>query len=84
MQKPRRFNHSPIYMDPHRDRLAEIEQRARRELGLDANDEPRLTSLKGCFTKNRRDRRSFALSGLTIVLMLALIMLIFIIWKILL
>ncbi len=85
MQKPRRFNHSPIYMDSQRERLAEIEQKARMELlGIDASEETSRTSLKGCFTKNRREHQSFIHNRQTFVLMFILILLTFFIWKLLL
>lgn len=32
--RPRRFNHIPIYSDERKERLRDIEERARRELGL--------------------------------------------------
>ena len=32
--KPRRFNHQYIYVDERRERLREMEERAKRELGL--------------------------------------------------
>ena len=34
MNKPRPFNHQPIYTDARRERLQQVEQRARQELGL--------------------------------------------------
>lgn len=33
-RKPRRFNHQYIYVDERKERLAQIEERAKRELGL--------------------------------------------------
>lgn len=33
MRKPRRFNLPPIYVDTRKEQLAEIERRARKELG---------------------------------------------------
>lgn len=34
-RKPRHFQHTPIYIDERRDRLDAIEQRCRKELGMD-------------------------------------------------
>lgn len=39
-RKPHRFQHTPIYIDERRDRLATLEQRCRRELGMDISKEP--------------------------------------------
>ncbi len=35
VRKPRRFHHEPIYRDERREQLRELEQRARKELGME-------------------------------------------------
>jgi hypothetical protein len=37
-RKPRHFQHTPIYIDERRDRLNALEQRCRKELGMDVNN----------------------------------------------
>lgn len=49
--KPRRFHHIMIYSDERRKRLKEIEQQARRELGMEADPQPPEERLKGVFTQ---------------------------------
>ena len=38
VRKPRRFHHDYLYVDERKERLREIEERARRELGLPLED----------------------------------------------
>ena len=38
MRRPRPFSHSPIYINERRERLADVEHKARRELGLEYKD----------------------------------------------
>ena len=38
MRKPRRFHHDYLYVDERKERLREIEERARSELGLPLKD----------------------------------------------
>lgn len=82
--KPRHFHHEPIYFDEHKDRVKQIEKRARQELkakeaqGFDAG------SIRGAFTgdaaKKRARRRSLITSvlqantGALIVIIIALIL----------
>lgn len=82
--KPRHFHHEPIYFDEHKDRVEQIEKRARQELkakeihGFDAE------SIRGAFTgdaaKRRTRRRSLVSSvlqantGALIVIIIALIL----------
>ena len=35
VRKPRRFHHEPIYRDERKEQLRQLEQRARRELGME-------------------------------------------------
>ncbi|MBR4897897.1 MAG: hypothetical protein IKZ48_03825 [Prevotella sp.] len=57
MKKPRHFNHKPIFLDERRDRLAEIENRARRELGLDVPESSESDGLHGVFSRGQRHTR---------------------------
>ena len=41
VRKPRRFHHDFLYVDERKERLKEIEERARRELGLPLKDKDR-------------------------------------------
>lgn len=65
--KPRRFHHETIYYDEHRDRVRQIEERARRELGMDAGTEKQANEsgerlnpygIRGTFTKGVRQKRA--------------------------
>lgn len=56
--KPRRFHHEPIYYDEHRDRVREIEKRAKKELGMDEQKKFNPEDLRGVFTSEVRQRRS--------------------------
>ena len=49
-RKPRGFNHRYIYYDERRERLRAIEERARRELGIEAPEEFRPEHLRGVFS----------------------------------
>ncbi len=39
MRKPRRFHHDYIYVDERKERMKEIERRARQELGLSSMED---------------------------------------------
>ena len=86
MRKPRPFNHRPIYVDAQRDRLAEIEQRARRELGLDEPEAPSSASLRGVFSRGQKhvNRRRERGQSLSLKMSLLLIFILLLIWKLLL
>lgn len=83
MRKPRYFSHTPIYMNDGKSRLAEIERRARRELGLDEPEPFSPDSLRGVFTgvqKHKRGRgwqwnTQTLLMILTVIVILLLIIL---------
>lgn len=53
-RKPRGFNHRYIYYDERRERLRAIEERARRELGIEAPEEFRPEHLRGVFSGSTR------------------------------
>lgn len=84
--KPRRFRHVMIYSDEHRDLVSQIEQQARRELGMESeqpqNDPEKL---RGVFTQRSsqlRQRGSHSLV-LGLGLMLVAIILLLLVWFVL-
>ena len=57
MRKPRPFSHSPIYINDRKSRLAEIEERARRELGMTESRPASADDLRGVFSSVQRHRK---------------------------
>ena len=57
MNKPRPFNHQPIYIDERRERLEQVEQRARQELGLAPVSAYVPSDLRGVFSANQKQLR---------------------------
>lgn len=57
MRKPRPFSHSPIYIDERRERLADIEQRARQQLGLTPSPAFQPSDLRGAFARVQHHQR---------------------------
>lgn len=49
-RRPRRFHHVMIYSDERKERLRDIEERARRELGMLPQDSSAPERLRGAFT----------------------------------
>jgi hypothetical protein len=88
--KPRRFHHVMIYSDEHSDRVRQIEQQARHELGMDQSAtgtdrrEPsvRPDRLRGVFTQRsqRRGRRHRQSLAFATVLMVMAIILLLVMW----
>lgn len=56
-RKPRPFNHRLIYVDERRDKLKEIEDRAKRELGILPPEQFCPEDLKGAFVRATRHLR---------------------------
>lgn len=77
MDRPRTFNHLPIYIDERKERLADVERRVRQQLGQRADhpDGRRTGSLHGAFTRSgqRRRRRSVWVQMLPMVLVLIIL-----------
>ena len=87
MRKPRRFNLRPIYVDERKERLKAIEQKARRELGMEAQEHPSASErLHGVFTEKavRRQRPKTGLLQPGIPMLVLLIVILVIIWRLLL
>ena len=84
LPKPRHFHHEPIYFDEHKDRVKQIEKRARQELKVKESHGFDAGNIRGAFTrdaaKKRARRRSLITSvlqantGAMIVIIIALIL----------
>lgn len=55
--KPRRFTHEPIYYDEHRDRVRQIEEKARKELQSEHDKSFNPDDIRGAFSGHVRERR---------------------------
>ena len=78
MNKPRPFNHQPIFIDASRERLEQVEQRARQELGLVPPAAYVPSDLHGVFSasqKQRRKGRGLLLWSLPMLLSVILVLL---------
>ncbi len=68
VREPRRFEHKYIYVDERKERLAKIEERAKRELGMLPEEEFNPESIRGKFVqgtthlKRRKENGGPALS----------------------
>ena len=74
--KPRRFRHPMMYSDERRERLQQLEARAKRELGMESGESAvDAESLISFRRTTRRKDRSFvaglAIAGLLLVFLLA-------------
>lgn len=79
VRKPRRFHHEPIYRDERKERLRQLEQRARRELGMDAEgSDAGHTPHRSLLGATDRDRRRQRLHGSRSNRWLALLIILFI------
>ena len=66
MRKPRGFHHDYIYYDERKAKLQEMEDQARRELGMSTDDTFRPELLRGAFvraTRHLRRRKEYEQSG---------------------
>jgi hypothetical protein len=84
VREPRRFEHKYIYVDERKERLAKIEERAKRELGMLPQEEFNPESIRGKFVegtthlKRRKENGGPALSvPVAIVLAVLLTILLF-------
>jgi hypothetical protein len=77
-RKPRPFSHKYIYVDERADRLREIEERAKRELGMLPPKGYDPDSVRGAFSANSRLRHSRGGQGFTgsLVLIAAIVLLV--------
>lgn len=82
VNKPRGFQHNYIYYDPRKERLAKIEENAKRELGMLPEKEFDPEDIRGKFvgaTKHLKRRKESGRkpipSGILIIIIIALILL---------
>lgn len=77
MNKPRPFNHQSIYTDTRRERLQQVEQRARQELGLEPVSAYVPSDFHGTFSaKQKEQRKSRGLLLWNLPMLLAVILVI--------
>ncbi|MBR3067203.1 MAG: hypothetical protein IKG77_05600 [Prevotella sp.] len=70
MMKPRPFNHKPIFIDERKERLAQVEQRARGEASA-----VKPSALEGVFTSRQQQRKSAIQLSVPMLLSVLLILL---------
>ncbi|MBR6827579.1 MAG: hypothetical protein IKM76_05400 [Prevotella sp.] len=68
--KPRPFNHKPIFIDERKERLAQVEQRARGEASA-----VKPSALEGVFTSRQQQRKSAIQLSVPMLLSVLLILL---------
>lgn len=89
MRKPRGFHHEYIYYDERKARLKELEEKARRELGLSSPASFRPESLHGAFVhatnhlRKRKEGEQEGKTNLSVRKILLLIMALAILWAML-
>ena len=77
--RPRRFHHEYIYVDERKERLKQIEQKAREELGMTSQKSVDPEKINQAFqeamphTKRKRQRRGVAFPLLQLVLLMRLL-----------
>ena len=54
VREPRRFEHKYIYVDERKERLAKIEERAKRELGMLPEEEYNPENIRGKFVEGTK------------------------------
>ncbi len=88
--KPRQFSHGYMFVDERKDRLKQIEDKAKAELGMKTDGHGSHEELRGMFfnaTRHARRRRERKLAGgfvFSYGVIVVLLILLFIIWKMLL
>lgn len=89
-RKPRRFSYRYIFVDERKDKLRDVERRAKAELGMGAPDPHGRDRLRGVFlnaTRHASSRRERRLAGgfvLTYGAILVLLVILVAVWKMLL
>lgn len=84
--KPRHFHHEPIYFDEHKDRVKQIEKRARQELKVKESHGFDAGNIRGAFTRDAAKKRARHRSLITSVLqantgaMIVIIIALILIW----
>ena len=89
-RKPRPFRHRYMFVDERKERIRDIEEKAKAELGMKADGRQEYERIHGMFinaTRHVRKRRERKLAGgfvLTYGVIVVLLIMLFAIWKILL
>lgn len=89
-RKPRPFRHRYMFVDERKERIRDIEEKAKAELGMKADGRQEHERIQGMFinaTHHVRKRRERKLAGgfvLTYGVIVVLLIMLFAIWKILL
>lgn len=89
-RKPRPFRHRYMFVDERKERIRDIEEKAKAELGMKADGRQKHERIQGMFinaTRHVRKRRERKLAGgfvLTYGVIVVLLIVLFAIWKILL
>ena len=81
---PRRFNHIPIYYDERKERLAKMEEQAKRELGLLPEKEFNPEDIRGKFVEStthlKRRKENKGKSRMSVGVSLVLIVILLFLW----
>lgn len=82
-RRPQGFHHTFLYVDEHKDNVRKVEERARRELGMDNSQDSPSEGLRGTFfrvTQQKRLKRNQFQSMFLIVLfpLIIILLLVFI------
>lgn len=87
--KPRGFHHEYIFVDERKQRLKDIENRAKSELGIKNHTAARHERIRGTFlnatrhVRRRRERRASGGLILSFGMIVILLLLLFAVWKLL-
>ncbi|NDV59932.1 hypothetical protein [Bacteroides sp. 519] len=79
VRKPRRFNHQYIYVDERKEKLAKMEEAAKRELGMAPPEEVKPESIRGKFVegtthlKRRKEKGKKPLSAMLLIVFIILL-----------
>lgn len=79
VRKPRRFNHQYIYVDERKEKLAKMEEEAKRELGIIPPEKVNPENIRGKFIegtthlKRRKAKGNKPLSAVVIVVFIILL-----------
>lgn len=83
MRKPRSFNHPYIYVDERKEKLAKMEENAKRDLGMLPEKEFSPEDIRGKFiegTTHLRRRKESGRKPMHVGMALAIIVLLFYLW----
>lgn len=89
-RKPRPFRHRYMFVDERKERIRDIEEKAKAELGMKADGRQEHERIQGmfinatCHVRKRRERKLAGGFVLTYGVIVVLLIMLFAIWKILL